>query len=75
MVADRANDFIVCKTLKVWPQDRQRPFMAAAKKLGVRRAAAMLKMIVELDSRSKSGLGNFGPNLERFCVQFTSALR
>lgn len=75
MVAQKANDFTICKELRIWPRERQGPFMKAARKLGVNRAAALLAAIVDADRRSKSGLGDFRLNLERFCVQFTQALR
>ena len=75
MSAERANDFVICKELRVWPRERQGPFLKAAKKLGVAKTAKLLAAIVDADRRSKSGLGDFRLNLERFCVQFVDALR
>jgi len=75
MLGRGANEFTVCKTLRVWPRERQRPFCAAARKLGVPGSAAMLDKIVELDARSKSGYGEALENLERFCVLLSERLR
>jgi DNA polymerase-3 subunit delta len=74
MVSQKVNDFVICKELRIWG-DRQKPFMNAARKLGVSRAATLLAKLVELDSRSKSGLGDAGSALERFCVQFAEAMK
>lgn len=75
MAAGRMNDFTICKTLKVWPPERQKPFMAAARKLGRRRAAALLDELVDLVQRSRSGFGEATINLERFCVRFADAIK
>lgn len=68
------RDFEICQQMKVWG-DRQKPFMAAARKLGPRRTARLLGQVVEMDRRAKSGYGQTTRNLERFCVQFAEALR
>jgi DNA polymerase-3 subunit delta len=75
MLADHVAEAAICKSLRIWPADRQRPFIAAARKLGVRRSAALLRAVVAIDAGAKSGLGDFDSNVERFCVQFTDALR
>lgn len=75
MMAGRMNEFAIAKQLKVWPRERQEPFMAAARKLGRRRAAALLEGLVDMVRRSRSGFGDASINLERFCVQFADALR
>jgi DNA polymerase-3 subunit delta len=74
LLGRRMNDFAVCSSLKVWPQERQRPFLAAARRLGVARAARLAGQIIELDARSKSGVGEPAQALERFCVQFTGQM-
>lgn len=75
MAAGRMNDFAICKQLKVWPRERQEPFLRAARKLGRRRAATLLDGLVDMIRRSRSGFGEASVNLERFCVQFADALR
>jgi len=74
MLGAGRRDFDICKELRVWG-DRQRPFMDAARKLGRHRAAHLLAGLVEMDQRAKSGFGQTVMNLERFCVQFSAALR
>lgn len=74
MLGERQNEFTVCKALRIWPKERQTPFIRAAKRLGTDGAARLLDGLVELDRRSKSGFGKTTPNLERFCIQFTKAL-
>lgn len=68
------RDDQICKTLRVWG-DRRQPFMKAAKKLGTRGAAKALAVLVEADSRSKSGYGDAVSHLERFCTRFAAAVR
>lgn len=75
MAEQRVPDGQVCKALRVWPMDRQRPFMNAARKLGRRGSARALARITELDARAKSGFGNARRNLETFAVQFAAAVR
>lgn len=69
MLSQRQNDFTICKSLKIWG-DRQKPFMKAAKRLGPTRAAALLKELVTMDRRAKTGYANGLRNLECFCVRF-----
>ncbi len=73
MIKSGQNEFAIKKELKIWG-DRERPFFNAAKKLGTDKTAALLKTIVNLDKRAKSGFGQTTTNLERFCVQFADEL-
>lgn len=75
MAGQRMSEFAICQALKIWPQERQKPFMAAVKRLNTSRAAHLLNLIVELDGKSKSGLGKASTLLERFCIQFAGELR
>ncbi|MFA7237049.1 MAG: DNA polymerase III subunit delta [Phycisphaeraceae bacterium] len=75
LLAARQNEFAICKQLKIWPQDRQRPLINAARRLGTRRSAALLAQLTDLDARGKTGFGDPRNNIERFCVQFAQALR
>ncbi|MEX2671661.1 MAG: DNA polymerase III subunit delta [Phycisphaeraceae bacterium] len=75
MIGERRQAFEICKVLKIWPREKQGVFMAAAKKLGRRRSAALLATLVALDRGGKTGLGEMTTNLERFCVQFAAAIR
>jgi len=69
------NDQAICKQLKIFPWDRQKPFMKVARRIHVARAARLLRLILELDRRSKSGFGEARDNIERFCVQFADSIR
>ena len=75
MLEHNASDFEVCKTLRIWPKERQRPFMTAARKLGPRGSARALARITEMDARAKSGYATARRNLETFALQFTAAVR
>lgn len=65
----------ICSELKIFPWDRQPIFMKAAQRIRAAEAARLLRLILELDRRSKSGFGEAVPNIERFCVQFADTLR
>ncbi len=75
MLDTNAPEFEICKTLRIWPKDRQRPFIQAARKLGPRGAARALARITDLDARAKSGYASARRNLETFALQFTAAVR
>ncbi len=62
------NDFAICKILRIWPNERQGPFMAVARKLSTRQAARLLDQAVAADRRAKSGSGDLQQNLEGLCV-------
>ena len=73
MVGEGASPFEIGRELKIWG-GRQRPFAAAARKLGTYRTARLLQRVVDLDRRSKTGFGRSRANLERFCVEFADEL-
>lgn len=64
----------ICGELKIFPWDRQPIFMRAAQRIRAAEAARLLRLILELDRRSKTGFGDTVPNIERFCVQFADTL-
>ncbi|MDX1563936.1 MAG: DNA polymerase III subunit delta [Phycisphaeraceae bacterium] len=77
MSAQGAGRFEICKTLKIWPQDRQAPFLAAAGRLGGAKAARLFGEALQIDRRGKSGFVRSGENLrslERVGVHFAKAL-
>lgn len=65
----------VFNQLKIWPREKQEPFLNAARKLGPRGTARLLAELVEMDRRSKSGLADADLNLERLCVACSVAMR
>jgi DNA polymerase III delta subunit len=75
MSSQRINDFTIFSTLKVWPRERQAPFLAAARRLGAAGAARLLEQLVEMDRRAKSGYADATLNLEAFCLRLAGAVR
>lgn len=75
MLRQGAPASAVCKQLKVWPRERQQPFLQAARGLGPAGSAHLLGLLVEMDRRGKSGYGEHVRNLERWCIQFCEQLR
>jgi len=71
-----AKAFDICQELRIWPKDKQRPFLDAADRLGTNGAARLLGTLVDLDSRGKSMTSvDISTGLERFCIQFAGAVR
>lgn len=67
--------FSIAKTLRIWPADNVNPLLNTAKALGptgLRKAAGRL---VELDYRSKSGLGEQGRSVDQFIAEVASQAR
>ena len=62
------NEAMVLKELKIWPFEKQRPFVENAQKLGEKRTGQLIELLAEVDKRSKSGLGEMIENVERFIL-------
>ncbi len=62
------NEAAVLKELKIWPFDKQRPFVENAVKLGEKRTGQLVELLADIDRRSKSGLGEMVQNVERFIL-------
>ncbi len=56
------------KELKIWPFEKQRPFVENAHKLGETRTGQLIELLADIDRRSKSGLGEMANNVERFIL-------
>mgnify|MGYP005846277075 CR=1 FL=1 len=65
------NDFAIGKAAKIWPPDRAKLVVAAAKRIGVAGAAKLFDQAVAADRGGKSGRGDARRNLEGFCVTAT----
>ncbi len=75
LLRDGANEGVVAKQVKLWGPSTA-PTLAAAKALGARRSARLLKDAIDLDRRSKSGLaGELPRTLEAFVSGFSASLR
>jgi len=75
MAEQRKSDFDICKTLRVFPRERHKPFMDAVRKLGRRGTTKLLGMITDMDAGSKSGLSDARRNLEEISVLLSMRLR
>ena len=75
LAEQRQSDFEICKQLKVWPKDRQKPFMDAVRQLGRRGTTRLLARITEMDAGAKSGLSDARRNLEQIGVLLAGRLR
>ncbi len=75
MAAEGARDGEICRRMKVFPKFRESPYLRALPKLNVDDAAELYRRAVEIDRRSKSGLGDSIRNAERICVQLADRLR
>jgi DNA polymerase III delta subunit len=62
------NEAAILKELKIWPFDKQRPFVENALKLGEKRTGQLVELLADIDRRSKSGLGEMVQNVERFIL-------
>jgi DNA polymerase-3 subunit delta len=74
MAEGRSSDYEICSSLRIWPKDRQKPFMDAVRRLGRRGTTKLLGMITEMDARAKSGSGDARRNLEQICVLLSMRL-
>lgn len=63
----------IARRLKLWRLEDS--FFAAQRRLSGPATGRLFDAIVELDRRSKSGLGGPLPNLERFCTMLADELR
>lgn len=63
-----ANEFTIGRDLKIWPADKQKPFFQNANALGKPKAQELVKLLAQLDYRSKTGLGDLTQNVERFIL-------
>jgi len=74
MRKQRVNDFQIGSELKLWGP-RKDAFFAVLNRLDSRVTGNMLRRIVRLDARSKSGFGKPLPNLECFCATLADEMK
>lgn len=63
----------IARRLKLWRLEQ--PFFEAQQRLSGPATGRLFDAIIDLDRRSKSGLGDPLPNLERFCTMLADELR
>ena len=68
------NDFSICQTLRIWPREYQAPFLKTAASMGQAGVARALDLLTAVDRQSKSGIGDFASNVERFLLQLSAEL-
>lgn len=67
------NDFNICSTLRIWPRDNQGPFMKTVTTMGEAGVARALDLLATVDRQSKSGVGEFATNVEKFLLEMAPA--
>ena len=63
------SDFSICQALRIWPRDNQAPFLKTAVTMGSAGVARALDLLATVDRNSKSGVGEFATNVERFLLE------
>lgn len=74
MRKQRVNDFQIGSELKLWGP-RKDAFFAVLNRLDSRKTGNMLRRIVRMDGRSKSGFGKPLANLECFCATLADEMK
>ena len=70
----KVNDFQIASELKLWGP-RKDTFFTVLNRLGSKATGDMLRQIVKLDARSKSGYGKPLANLECFCATLADEMK
>ncbi len=63
------SDANIATALKIWPRDNVGPFLKTAAAMGDAGVARALDLLATVDKQSKSGIGEFATNVERFLLQ------
>jgi len=66
------NDFNICSTLKIYPRDNHGPFLKTVAAMGDAGVSRALDSLIAADLKSKSGVGEFATNVERFMLQIAA---
>ena len=69
------SNFDIAGALKIWQREMQEPFLRTAFKMGPAGVLNALNLLVDLDLRSKSGLGDASQNVERFLVTVGAGMK
>ena len=63
------NDGAICVALRIWPRDNQGPFMKTVTSMGEAGVARAVDLLATVDRQSKSGVGDFSTNVEKFLME------
>ena len=74
MRRNRTSDAVISKEMKLWGPRRDM-FFGVLRQLSPTSTGRMLKQIITLDRRSKSGFGTAMRNLECFCAVLADEMR
>lgn len=69
----RMDDAAICRTVKIFPWEMQKPFMQTVNALGEKRIASAIDQLTDLDRRTKSGLSEPEDGVERFILSFAKS--
>ncbi len=64
----------ICQQLRIFPFEARAGFIKTAKAMGPAGVAEALTLLAETDRRSKSGLGDFAENVERFLLTMSDRM-
>ena len=68
MIEEGQSAFAIGQALRIWPRERQQPFVDAVKKMGRAGWRRALDLLAEMDFETKSGVGNAASNVERYIL-------
>lgn len=69
------DQFAIGQSLKIWPRENVPPFMKTATSMGEQGVSHAIELLITVDAQSKSGIGEFATNVERFLLQVAAEQR
>ena len=63
------NESSICSALRIWPRENQGPFMKTVTAMGESGVARAIDVLATVDRQSKSGVGEFSTNVEKFMLE------
>ncbi|HWE01663.1 MAG TPA: DNA polymerase III subunit delta [Tepidisphaeraceae bacterium] len=66
------SDAAICSILRIYPRESQGDFMKTVAAMGEAGVARALDLLIAVDRQSKSGVGAFATNVERFLLQIAA---
>jgi DNA polymerase-3 subunit delta len=61
--------FAIAQQLRIWPKEIQGPFFQTAETMGMTGVRQATDLLIDIDHRTKSGLGDAAENVERFILE------
>jgi DNA polymerase III delta subunit len=66
------SEATIGQNLRIWPRENQAPFLKTATTMGDKGVARALDLLATADKNSKSGVGDFATNVEKFLLQLAA---